>query len=56
MVDNLKKIGLLLGRKENGNISLIERWPLIVTHGIQEVGKGFFSMVHTLVDLTARIN
>jgi len=34
MVDNLKKIGLLLGRKENGNISLIERCPLIVTHGI----------------------
>lgn len=53
---NIKKVGVLLGAKEKGKLSNIEKWPLIQSYGIEQLGRGFFSMFHQVVDLTARIN
>lgn len=51
-----KRVGVLLGKKENGKLSSIEKWPLIQSYGLEEIGAGFFSMTHEVVDLTARLN
>lgn len=56
MMQGVSKVGVLLGQKDNGKLKNIEKWPLIQSYGIQELGNGFFSMVHKPVDLTARIN
>ncbi|KAL4468548.1 hypothetical protein ABPG74_005051 [Tetrahymena malaccensis] len=51
-----KKVGILLGQKDKGKINSIEKWPLIQSYGLEELGVGFFSMNHEVVDLTQRLN
>lgn len=46
----------MLGTRDNGLVKNIEKWPLIASHGIHELGRGFFSMRHKLTDLGNRIN
>ena len=34
MMTDIKKVGVLLGKKDEGKLSRIEKWPIIQSYGI----------------------
>ena len=34
---DVKKVGVLLGKKDNGKLKNIEKWPLIQSYAIEEL-------------------
>ncbi|KRX04688.1 hypothetical protein PPERSA_09480 [Pseudocohnilembus persalinus] len=55
VMDGVQRVGVVLGKKDEGKIKRIEKWPLIQGYGLSEFGKGFFSMCHQPVDITGRL-
>jgi hypothetical protein len=51
----VEKVGVMLGRKDKLKVTQIEKWPLIQSYGLNEIGVGFFSLSHKPTDLTERI-
>lgn len=50
-VEGMDKIGVVLGEEDGGKVRNIEKWPLIQAYGLEELGKAFFSMTHTPVNV-----
>lgn len=56
MMEGVKRVGVVLGKRDSGKLKNVEKWPIIQAYAIQELGRGFFSMCHQVVDMTQRIN
>ncbi|EGR29741.1 hypothetical protein IMG5_149240 [Ichthyophthirius multifiliis] len=54
IMKDVKRVGILLGKKDKGKLQGIEKWPLVQSYGLQ--GVGFFSLNHEIIDLAQRIN
>ncbi len=53
-IKNYKIIGIPLKPKEKMNIVELEKWPLINSYGLDLIGEGFFTMKHTVIDITIK--
>ena len=52
----VNKTGILLGKNDENKLKNIEKWPLLKEYALGDIGVGFFSMAHSPVDITQRIN
>ena len=55
-MENIKKVGVLLGDEDKGLLKNIEQWPIIQSYGQGDLEKGFFSLDHQVSDMTLVIN
>lgn len=56
MVSNCKRLGVPLSKKEENSIKNIEKWPLIQAYGQADLGYGFFSLNHQIVNMNKRLD
>ena len=48
----IKKIGIPLDHNQRQNIVLLDRWPLLTATALDCLGLGFFTMNHSIVDIS----
>jgi len=61
MVADKKAIGLPVRQVESLEQAtdwkqIVEKWPLIQAYGLDLVGEGFFTMKHSVINITEQLN